>query len=92
MSIKSSWAIRAVPYLISIAIFMLGTLINTTNKIDDKLFKHLTNDDLHVLRSTVISKGEFDLVSKIREQQFNKIDAKLDSIDRLIQRHMEIQR
>lgn len=89
---KIPWATRSVPYLISIAIFMLGTLINTTNKIDDKLFKHLTNDDLHVLRSTVVSKGEFDIVTKMREQQFNRIDSKLDNIDKLIQRHMEVQR
>lgn len=68
------------PVLVTIACFMLGNLIATTNKIDDKLFKHLTNDDIHVIRSTVVTKAEFDIVSKMREAQFNRIDEKLNDI------------
>jgi hypothetical protein len=86
---KIPLATRSVPYLISIAIFMLGTLINTTNKIDDKLFKHLTNDDLHVLRSTVVSKGEFDIVTKMREQQFCSIQEQLNRLSGLLERQSE---
>jgi hypothetical protein len=78
------------PYLITIAIFMLGNLINTVNKIDDKLFKHLTNDEIHIPRNTVVSRAEFDLVSTMRERQFNQIDNKLGHMEGLLEKHVGI--
>lgn len=71
---------------------MLGNIISTANKIDEKLFKHLTNDEIHTVRSTVVSRGEFDIVTKMREMQFTRIDNKLDNLENLIQMHMGIKK
>jgi len=77
------------PILVTIAIFMLGNLMSTTKDIDDKLFKHLTNDDMHVIRSTVVTKAEFDIVSKMREAQFNRIENELSNLNNTINRRLE---
>jgi hypothetical protein len=57
------------PILVTIVIFLVGGLVVTTNRIDEKLFKHLTNDDIHCPRSVMVTRAEFDLVSKMREDQ-----------------------
>lgn len=80
------------PMLLTVGIFMLGNLIATTNKIDDKLFKHLTNDEIHAVRATMVSKGEFDIISKMREQQFLNIDNKLNHLEILLEKQMGIDR
>jgi len=61
------------PILITIAIFMLGQVIATTNKIDDKLFKHLTNDELHSPRSMIINKAEFNMYKEMLDRQVQQI-------------------
>ena len=65
------------PVLVTIAVFQMGVLISTVNKIDDKLFKHLTNDEIHIPRSVIVEKASFDLYQKMR-------DAQMDSIDKCI--------
>ena len=87
---KQSLGDKATPYLVSITIFMLGNVIAITNKIDDKLFKHLTNDEIHIPRGIIVNKGEFDIITKMRELQFTRIDTKLDNLENLIQKHMGI--
>ena len=74
------------PIMITISIAILTTMNNTVNKIDDKLFKHLTNDELHFPRSTVVNKGEFDLYQKFRDSQISKIDFNIAEIKEMIKR------
>ena len=57
------------PILVTVAIFMLGSLQATVYKIDDKMFKHFTNEEIHIPRSTVVTKAEFDLMTKMRDKQ-----------------------
>ena len=64
----------ATPLLIGIALFMIGDVKNEINEIDQKMFTHLTNDDLHIPRGYVVTKAEFDLINRIREGQFIKIE------------------
>ena len=61
------------PVLVTIAIFMLGCLLSTTNKIDEKLFKHLTNEEIHCPRSLVTSKAEFELLKQVRDKELDGI-------------------
>lgn len=68
------------PILITISIFFLGHLITITNKIDDKLFKHLTNDELHCPRSTVFSKDEFRMYKDM-------LGEKIDEIRKTVERY-----
>ena len=72
------------PILVTIACFMLGNLIATTNKIDDKLFKHLTNAEIHVLRGTVVEKSEFDLYQKMRDKQMDSMESMVRDIRNII--------
>jgi hypothetical protein len=48
-------------------------------KVDEKMFKHLTNEDLHVARSTIVDKATFDLMNQIRVAQI--ADLKSDIAD-----------
>ena len=79
---------KITPYLVTISIFILGGVLTTVNKIDDKLFKHLTNDDIHVVRSTVVSKAEFDIVTEMRKMQFTKIEAEICNLSRVIEKRV----
>lgn len=72
------------PILVTVAIFILGNVFSTVNKIDDKLFKHLTNDEIHTARTQIVSKAEFDLISKIREDQYKDIKNTLVALDHSI--------
>jgi hypothetical protein len=72
------------PILVTVACFMLGNLISTTNKIDDKLFKHLTNDEIHAPRSTYVQKAEFDLYQKMRDKQMDSMECMIRDIRNLI--------
>ena len=72
------------PILVTVAIFMLGSLQSTVSKIDDKLFKHFTNEEIHIPRSTVVTKAEFDLMTKMRDSQVGDLkDAIKDGITQL---------
>lgn len=72
------------PVLVTIACFMLGNLNATVNKIDDKLFKHLTNDEIHAPRSIYISETEFNLYQKMREKQLESYENTLREIKAMI--------
>ena len=48
--------------------------------VDNKIFIHMTNHDIHVPRSTMVSRAEFDLINDIRAAQFADIKENLASI------------
>jgi len=48
--------------------------------IDDKIFKHLTNEEIHMPRSTIATKGEFDLVYQVRERQFIELKQAINNL------------
>lgn len=68
------------PILVTIACFMLGHLISTTNKIDDKLFQHLTNDELHCPRSVVVGKAEFNMYKDMLNDRVGDIQDTADAM------------
>lgn len=68
------------PLLVTICIFLSGLLINKIDKIDDKIFKHLTNDDLHALRSTLVSKAEFELNKQFTEKYYEHVVRSIEDI------------
>ena len=61
------------PCLITIGIFLLGGIFNKVNTIDDKLFKHLTNEEIHTPRSVAVSKAEFAIYQELRKSQMDDI-------------------
>jgi hypothetical protein len=70
---SSSWTKLINPVLVTIVIFMLGTIINQVNRIDEKLFHHLANDEIHMPRSLYVSKAEFDIQSRFIEKENDRI-------------------
>ena len=41
---------------------------------DEKMFKHLTNEEIHIPRATVVNKAEFDLYQKMRDRQMDSME------------------
>ena len=77
---KESWTKYITPVLVTITIFMLGNIIAQVGRVDDKLFHHLSNDEIHMPRSLFVSKAEFDLHSKFSDKETERI---LKAIDEL---------
>ena len=48
--------------------------------IDGKMFIHLTNAEIHIPRSTVVSRDEFSLYQTMRDKQMNDLKELLTSI------------
>ena len=68
------------PFMLAVITFIgwtmstrLGQIDNHLISIDEKMFKHLTNDDLHTPRQSVVSKDEFTLYQTMRDRQMMDI-------------------
>jgi hypothetical protein len=72
------------PIMLTVAIAILTSMSNTVNKIDDKMFKHLTNDEIHAPRSTYVQKTEFDLYQKFRNEQMTQINSSICDLKNVI--------
>lgn len=68
------------PILVTIALFYLSSISKKVDSIDDKLFKHLTNDEMHSPRSITVSKNEFDFYQKYREAQMAELKEMITEI------------
>jgi len=77
---NGSWTKYITPVLMTIAIFMLGTIMAQVNRIDEKLFQHLANDQIHMPRSQFVSKAEFDLHCKFFEKENDRIIKAVDDL------------
>ena len=54
------------------------------SKLDDKVFRHLTNDDIHAVRSTMVDKNTFDLINQLRAAQIAEIKAEICDVKTLV--------
>jgi len=84
---NSNWK-YVTPSLVTILIFLMATTFSTVNKIDskvsdidNKLFTHLTNDEIHMPRVNVVSKSEFEIYRIYNEKQDEKICEALTSME-----------
>lgn len=80
MKDEGSWTRFITPVLVTIAIFMLGEVMAQVGRVEEKLFHHLSNDEIHMPRSQFVTKAEFDLQSKFAEKEAERI---LKAIDEL---------
>ncbi len=80
MQNNGSWTKYITPVLVTIAIFMLGTIMAQVNRIDEKLFQHLANDQIHMPRSQFVSKAEFDMHCKFFEKENDRIIKAIDDL------------
>jgi hypothetical protein len=77
---NGSWTKYITPVLVTIAIFMLGVIMSQVNRIDEKLFHHLANDEIHMPRSLYVSKAEFDIQSRFIEKENDRIIKAIDEL------------
>lgn len=76
------WTKFITPVLVTIAIFMLGTIMAQVNRIDEKLFHHLANDEIHMPRSLYVSKAEFEMQGRFIEKENDRIIKAIDELRR----------
>jgi len=77
---RGNWVKYITPVLVTVAIFMLGNLTMQIGRVEEKLFHHLANDEIHMPRSQFVSKAEFDIQSRFIEKENDRI---LNAIDNL---------
>lgn len=80
MQEKYAWIRYITPALVAVAIFMLGTIMTQVKSIDDKLFHHLANDEIHTPRSQVVSKAEFEIHCHFIEKENDRIIRAIDDL------------
>jgi hypothetical protein len=61
------------PFLLLVVTGYCSFISSKLTEIDDKLFKHLTNDELHAPRSLVVTKPEFLIYQTMRDKQMEDI-------------------
>ncbi|MFA5270786.1 MAG: hypothetical protein WC412_00400 [Candidatus Omnitrophota bacterium] len=83
-----NWTKFITPVLVTIVIFMLGTIITQVNRIDEKLFHHLANDEIHMPRSLYVSKAEFDIQSRFIEKENDRIIRAIDDLRKDLKREV----
>ncbi len=77
---KESWTKYITQVLVTIAIFMLGNIMAQVGRVDEKLFHHLANDEIHMPRSLYVSKAEFDIQSRFIEKENDRIIRAIDDL------------
>ena len=77
---KESWTKYITPVLVTIAIFMLGNITAQVGRVEEKLFHHLANDEIHMPRSLYVSKAEFDIQSRFIEKENDRIIKAIDDL------------
>ena len=68
------------PIGVTVSLFILGNINSKVIDIETKLFTHLTNDEIHVPRSYVVTKGEFELYKQFNDEKCSLILKGLDGI------------
>ena len=80
MQNSAGWTKYITPVLVTIALFMLGTIMAQVSRVDEKLFHHLANDEIHMPRSLYVSKAEFDIQSRFIEKENDRIIKAIDDL------------
>ncbi len=80
MGNKGSWTRFITPILVTIAIFMLGNITVQIARMDEKLFHHISNSEIHMPRSQFVSKAEFDIQCRFVEKENDRIIKAIDDL------------
>lgn len=87
----SEWFRWLTPILVTVSLFLVSQINGSIKDVktdlssqiaslDVKVFKHLTNDEIHIPRGTVVTKQEFDLQCKFSTYQIDQIAKSLDQL------------
>jgi len=78
--VKIEWFRVITPVLVTVSIFIAAMLLAKVDKIDDRMFHHFTNDEIHVPREYNVSQAEFDMYAKFANQERTAIIKAIDKI------------
>jgi hypothetical protein len=76
------------PLFLFLLSLIAGGISSKLNDMDAKLFRHLTNDELHCPRSMVVTKAEFSIYQSMRDVQMKDIKDDLSDIKKMMETHM----
>jgi len=79
--VKIEWFRVITPILVTVSIFIAAMLLTKVNDIDNRLFTHLTNDEIHIPRGCVVSQAEFDMYAKFATQERVQVLKVLEKIN-----------
>jgi len=77
---KEGWTKYITPVLVTITIFMLGNIMAQMGRVEERLFHHLSNDEIHLPRSQFVSKAEFEIQSRFIEKENDRILRAIDDL------------
>ena len=77
---KEGWTKYITPILVTITIFMLGNIMAQMGRVEERLFHHLSNDEIHMPRSQFVSKAEFEIQSRFIEKENDRILRAIDDL------------
>jgi len=77
---KEGWTKYITPVLVTITIFMLGNIMAQLGRVEERLFHHLSNDEIHMPRSQFVSKAEFEIQSRFIEKENDRILRAIDDL------------
>jgi hypothetical protein len=64
---------------------MLGNITVQIAKLEDRVFQHLANDQIHAPRSQFVSKAEFDLHCRFFEKENDRIVKAIEDLRKEIE-------
>lgn len=76
------------PFLLLVLTFIGGNINSRLNDIDNKLFKHLTNDEIHTPKTIVVSKAEFAIYQSMRDKQMDDIKNSVSRIESVVEKYL----
>lgn len=85
MENNKGWTKYITPVLVTIAVFMLGNLTMQIARLEERIFQHLANDQIHAPRSQFVSKAEFDLHCKFFEKENDRIIKAIEDLRRAVE-------
>ncbi len=84
------------PFLL-LLLTWIGSGINTNlsrldakiDNLDTKIFRHLTNEEIHIARNAVVDKNTFEIYQSMRDKQMCDLKEGINRIESLLMKHME---
>jgi hypothetical protein len=79
------------PFLLLVMTYLGSSVITRIDKIDSKIdtidtkiFHHLTNEELHIVRNTVLDKGQFDIYVAMHKTITDTMQKSIEAISKEI--------
>ena len=78
------WLRLGTPFMTLVLLFYASSVKSEISEIRQQMFHHLTNADLHVPKSIIVTKAEFDIYQMMRTREMGEIKDSLCTIERLL--------